>query len=142
MTRDQYLLHHRDLCDEARQLSLAKNHDYTGDAANPFANFERVEALGICSTEIGFLVRITDKVSRLATFARHGRLAVADESVRDTIVDAINYLALLSAFIESQASKGPTPPRPEWRVGSSDIDVPISDSDLGGDPGDEAEASR
>jgi hypothetical protein len=102
MDRHDYIKHHRELCDEARALSLAKNHDYTGDADNPFANFERVEALGICGTATGFLVRITDKVSRLATFARHQRLAVADESVRDTIVDAINYLALLSAWVESR----------------------------------------
>jgi hypothetical protein len=102
MDRHDYITHHRELCDEARALSIAKNHDYTGDADNPFANFERVEALGICGTATGFLVRITDKVSRLATFARHQRLAVADESVRDTIVDAINYLALLSAWVESR----------------------------------------
>ena len=110
MTRDEYIAHHRDLCEEARALSVAKNHDYTGDDANPFANFERVEALGICGTATGFLVRITDKVSRLATFARHGRLEVASESVRDTVVDAINYLALLSAWIEARSPKRPADP--------------------------------
>jgi hypothetical protein len=120
MTRDEYIEHHRRLCDDARSLSIAKNHDYTGNADNPFANFERVEALGICGTATGFLVRITDKVSRLATFARHGRLEVASESVRDTVVDAINYLALLSAWIESR--KEIEPPRCEvrWMSGCSD----------------------
>lgn len=32
MTRDQYFAHHRDLCDKALILSMAKNHDYTGDS--------------------------------------------------------------------------------------------------------------
>jgi hypothetical protein len=103
MNRDDYIDHHRRVCHEARQLSIAKNHDYTGSSDDPFANFARVESLGICTTETGFLVRLTDKLSRLATFAKHGRLEVADEGVQDTILDGINYLCLLSAYIESRS---------------------------------------
>jgi hypothetical protein len=106
MTRDEYIDHHRQLCHTARTISIAKNHDYTGDASDPFANFARVEAMGICSTQVGFLVRLTDKLSRIATFAKHGRLEVPDESVQDTIIDAINYLVLLSAYIESTSRQG------------------------------------
>ena len=76
-----------------------KNRDYAGDHGNePFANFTRVEAMGICTTEQGFLTRITDKMSRLSSFIDCGKMHVENESFNDTIVDVINYMVLLSAF--------------------------------------------
>jgi hypothetical protein len=105
MNREQYLEYHRLLCDEARKLSERKNHDYAGKGGEqPFANFQRCEALGICSTERGFLVRMTDKMSRLASFCDAGKFAVADEKVRDTCIDLINYTALLLAYIDSRTN--------------------------------------
>jgi hypothetical protein len=103
MNRQQYLDFHKALCEEARNLSERKNHDYAGRGGEqPFANFQRCEALGICSTERGFLVRMTDKMSRLASFAEAGKFQVADEKVRDTCIDLINYTALLLAYIDSK----------------------------------------
>ena len=73
-----------------------KNRDY-GDHKNsdPFGNFRRHNLKG-------FLVRIDDKLARLNTFCDSGKLAVLDESVIDTIVDAANYLAIMAAFIYEQ----------------------------------------
>lgn len=73
-----------------------KNRDY-GDHKNsdPFGNFRRHGLKG-------FLVRIDDKLARLNTFCDNGRLAVMDESVLDTIVDAANYLAIMAAFIYNE----------------------------------------
>lgn len=103
MNRAQLLDFHTSICGEARALMERKNHDYTGRAgANPFANFTRTEALGICTTEQGFLVRMSDKLSRLAAFASSGDLKVKDESVRDTLVDVINYAVLLAGYLESE----------------------------------------
>lgn len=99
MTRDEYLRMHKALCAEALELSIRKNHDYAGsDGASPFANFERCELLGICTTTRGFLVRLTDKLSRLIEFSRSGTFAVRDESLRDTVLDVINYVCLLYAY--------------------------------------------
>lgn len=73
MTRDELLKIHEDLTGKARSLMRKKNADYAGnDGLEPFANFTRVQAMGICSTEQGFLVRMTDKMSRLSSFVESG----------------------------------------------------------------------
>jgi len=103
MTRDELLIYHADICNQARELMSLKNRDYAGDHGNePFANFTRVEAMGICTTEQGFLTRITDKMSRLSSFIDCGKMHVENESFNDTIVDVINYMVLLSAYLEDK----------------------------------------
>lgn len=84
----------------------AKNNDYAGSKGdNPFANFQRVEAMGVCSVEQGFLVRIVDKVSRLSTFAADGKLAVKNESYEDAILDILNYCVLMSAYVSDKQKR-------------------------------------
>ena len=103
MNRDQLFKHHEELCKIALDIMRKKNHDYAGNSGEtPFANFERCEAMGICSTEAGFLVRLTDKLSRLSTFANAGRLTVDNESYEDAILDIINYCILFSAYVKSR----------------------------------------
>ena len=92
MTRDELLKHHEVLCKQARDLMDKKNRDYAGNGGKqPFANFTRVESMGICSTEQGFMVRLTDKMSRLSSIIESGKTNVKDESFEDTMVDVINY---------------------------------------------------
>ena len=70
MTRDQLLKNHEAICKEARNLMELKNKDYAGNGGKePFANFTRCEAMGVCTTEQGFLVRIVDKLSRMSSFS-------------------------------------------------------------------------
>ena len=103
MTRDELLRYHSEICRSAQELMALKNRDYAGQEGNePFANFTRVESMGICSTEQGFMTRVTDKMSRLSSFLNSGKMHVEDESFRDTIVDVINYMVLLSAYIQDK----------------------------------------
>jgi len=103
MTRDDLMKIHEDLCLKGRELMEKKNRDYAGrGGSEPFANFTRVESMGICSTESGMLVRLTDKMSRLSSFAESGKLAVENESFEDTIVDVINYMVLFYAYIKDK----------------------------------------
>lgn len=105
MTRDELLKYHNDICKEAQELMSLKNRDYAGnDGTEPFANFTRVESMGICSTEQGFMVRLTDKMSRISSFLNSGKLHVDNESFHDTIVDVINYMVLLSSYIKEKDS--------------------------------------
>ena len=98
MNQKQYLKFHHAMCQEAKELSYKKNCDYAGkQAEDPFANFRRCEKLNVCSMEQGFLVRLTDKFSRLCNFVNSGTLEVKDESVRDTCLDIINYIILFYA---------------------------------------------
>lgn len=88
---------------EMVEIMHRKNADYAGlKGADPFANFTRVEALGICKTEIGFLTRMTDKLCRISSFVERGELSVKDESVQDTLNDLACYSFLFAAFIESK----------------------------------------
>jgi len=103
VTRDELLQFHAELCKTARDLMSLKNRDYAGkDGVEPFANFTRVEAMGICKTEQGFLVRLTDKMSRLSSFIHAGKMNVQDESFMDTCVDVINYMVLMAAYLKDK----------------------------------------
>ena len=84
---------------------MAKNHDYSGgeDGSDPFLNFKFVEHMGMgTSTEQGFMVRLADKMRRLAGFVKTGKFEVSDESFEDTVMDSINYLCLLAAYREAK----------------------------------------
>jgi len=103
MTRDDLIRNHEMLCNMARELMKRKNADYAGrNGVEPFANFTRVESMGICKTEVGMMVRIVDKMSRLSSFMESGKLEVANESFEDTIVDVINYMVLLHSYLKDK----------------------------------------
>ena len=103
MTRDDLLKIHEKLCERGRLLMDKKNRDYAGKGGiEPFANFTRVESMGICSTEQGFLCRLTDKMSRLSSFIESGKMNVSDETFEDTIVDIINYSVLMYSYIDAK----------------------------------------
>ena len=102
MTKDEYLEYHSSVCERMKSIVKAKNEDYTGTDPDPFANFSKVEKLGICSTEIGMLVRLNDKFSRIISFVQKGFLLVKDESVEDTCIDAANYFIFLAEYLKSK----------------------------------------
>ena len=107
MNRDELLKRHETLCTQGRELMNLKNRDYAGNGGQePFANFTRCEAMGICSTEQGFLVRLTDKMSRLSSFVESGKLHVSDESFEDTCVDIINYMVLFHSYVSEKDDSG------------------------------------
>lgn len=105
MTKEDYLEYHNQACEKMKIITKAKNADYTGTDVSPFANFSRVEAVGICSTEQGFLTRMMDKLCRINSFAQKGFLEVKDESVEDTLLDLANYSILMAAYIKSKRNK-------------------------------------
>lgn len=87
---------------ECVEISRAKNADYASNE-DPFNNFRMVEHLGVCPVATGIVVRLSDKFSRLSRMVcSSSEPAVKDESVRDTIRDAINYLAILDAWLAQQ----------------------------------------
>lgn len=73
--------HHRMICNEINELYAKKNHDY-GDS---FAQSFREEGMAMVR------IRLGDKFNRLKALTRGGDQKVADESIRDTLIDLANY---------------------------------------------------
>lgn len=103
MNRNEYLEYHASRCRSMIETTKRKNHDYAGAGGeDPFHNFRQVERMGICSVEVGFLTRMTDKISRIQSFVEQGVLQVKDESIEDTLIDLANYSVLLAGYIKSK----------------------------------------
>lgn len=102
MTKQEYLEFFEATTHKMIEITRAKNADYTGSGDDPFANFTRVEVLGICSTEQGFLTRMFDKFSRITSFVQKGDLQVKSESVEDTLLDLSIYSLLMLGYLVSK----------------------------------------
>lgn len=101
--KDRLLDHHEDMCGEAWRLMSRKNNDYAGaGGTSPFKNFLHAETLGLCTVEQGMVVRLSDKLQRLAHFVSGQEMQVKDEALQDTILDIINYAVLISAYTKAK----------------------------------------
>ena len=76
---------------EALELFAKKNADY-GDA---FANYGAV----------GVIVRMGDKIARLANITNRGINLVEDEKIRDTLIDLHNYAAMAIMLMDEEKSQ-------------------------------------
>lgn len=86
-----------ELLEELRSLHLSKSQDY-GSQSDPLANIRQgAEFVGIEPWR-GCLVRVADKVQRLKTFCRTGRLV--HEGVRDTLLDLAAYSLLTAVLLD------------------------------------------
>lgn len=94
ITRVQFTKDFEAFVESMRATLIAKNHDYANDGSDPLFNFRRSENMGVPAWK-GALVRFSDKVSRLETFAKKEGYKVKDENFEDTLKDAANYLFLV-----------------------------------------------
>jgi len=90
------------LLKELAELHSNKNHDYAGD--DPLSNFLLSEKMGIPAWK-GCLVRMSDKISRLWSFASKDKFLVKDESVIDTAKDLAIYSLLLILLYKRERRK-------------------------------------
>ena len=83
-----------DLLDKMKELHASKSRDY-GSEHDPLANIRNGALFVGIEPWKGAMVRLSDKVTRLATFNRTGRLE--HEGVEDNLMDLASYalLALL-----------------------------------------------
>lgn len=106
MTREEFLKFHKESCEAMHAITSAKNSDYSADAdKDAFGNFRMIEYLGAATVEQGFITRMSDKLSRVASFCKKGELLVKDESVSDTLFDLANYCILFAGYLESKKTK-------------------------------------
>lgn len=91
------------LLDEMRRLHESKSADY-GSESDPLANIRQGADFVNIEHWRGCMVRIADKVQRLRTYCRTGRLV--HEGVRDTLLDLSAYsLLAIVLFDEGQAER-------------------------------------
>ncbi len=101
------------------EIIKRKNADYAGDT-DPFRNFRTATVVGV-PVERAILVRLMDKISRVSTLLDKDP-AVVEESLEDTLIDAINYLGILKAYLASN-SKSKTPSILEPKVPLSEYRI-------------------
>ncbi len=91
-----------DLCDQLKEMHRRKSSDY-GSADDPLANIRNgAEFVGIEPWRAA-MVRLSDKVTRLATYCRTGSLTF--EGVEDTLFDLASY-SLLTLLTHREARNG------------------------------------
>lgn len=92
-----------DLLDEIKALHTSKSADY-GSEADPLANIRQGAEFVDIEPWRACMVRIADKVQRLRTYCRTGRLV--HEGVRDTLLDLASYSLLAITLYEETQDDG------------------------------------
>ena len=93
-----------DLLDRMKALHSSKSRDY-GSEHDPLANIRNGALFVGIEPWKGAMVRLSDKVTRLATFNRTGRLE--HEGVEDNLMDLASY-ALLALLLYREEHLGKT----------------------------------
>ena len=91
-----------DLLDRMKALHSSKSRDY-GSEHDPLANIRNGAVFVGIEPWKGAMVRLSDKVTRLATFNRTGRLE--HEGVEDNLMDLASY-ALLALLLYREEHRG------------------------------------
>lgn len=109
MNKAEYIVFHKQFCDDMVEITRKKNADYAGSGDDPFSNFRQVGHLvqtkDMDIVAVGFITRMSDKFSRIGSFITKGELLVKDESVEDTLKDLANYSALFAGYLRDCAEK-------------------------------------
>ena len=93
-----------DLCDALKEMHRRKSRDYgCPSGEDPLANIRNgAKFVGIPSWK-GAMVRLSDKVTRLASYNATGRLE--NESLEDNLVDLASY-SLLALLLHREERNG------------------------------------
>lgn len=97
MTTKDFLELAQQTFDECFNIIKNKNHDYS-DKNDPFSNFKFSGKVAGITPEQAALNLIGTKLARLNELITNSKSA-KNESIEDSILDAINYLLLLRGMI-------------------------------------------
>ena len=99
MNREQLLDDLAQTFKQGIEIVEKKNQDYAIED-DAFYNFRSSSVIGL-PPEKAILVRILDKLARISNLIDK-EAAVKDESIDDTLIDTINYLAILKAYLKQK----------------------------------------
>lgn len=74
---------------EMKTILTNKSADYSGKQ-DVLKNFKYAKCLGYNPLD-GIVIRMSDKICRIAEFTKTGALKVEDEKIKDTLLDLSNY---------------------------------------------------
>ena len=97
---------HFGMLEDATLMLKNKRVDYSG-SDDPFGNLRACEAYGVPAT-LGVVIRMSDKLSRIASMIREGTLhcgGEVGESARDTLIDIINYSTILYGLLTEDSAE-------------------------------------
>jgi hypothetical protein len=100
MNREEFIKQMKKNVENDMKIVERKNADYA-DGGDPFQNFRVVQHLGVTTVEQGIVVRLSDKIQRIANLLKR-EAQVKDESIIDTLSDARNYLNILQVWLEQK----------------------------------------
>jgi len=103
MTREDERKFFNAILQKIKNIHDSKNADYS-TTQNSLSNFYLCEEMGIPAWK-GCLVRMTDKISRLMTFAQTEKYEVRDEKFEDTAMDLAVYSILLIILYREYLSR-------------------------------------
>ena len=90
------------ILEEARELVERKNNDYAGEK-DFLANFRMAEMMGL-NPSTGVLLRISDKFARICQLVQK-EANVPEESIHDTLIDLMNYSALMILCLKDEEAR-------------------------------------
>lgn len=91
---------HEEIFSLALKILKPKRVDYGGQ--DPFGNFRRSTIFDVPPSR-GALIRMMDKISRFHQLAQKGgKGAVSDEKLRDTVIDAVNYMVIAYQLLQEE----------------------------------------
>ena len=104
MTKGKYKDYHGDprfyeILERLAQLHSDKNHDYASKE-EPLSNLKRCKR--VLPPWKGVIVRLTDKMDRLLSYAEKGEYKVKDEGLKDTFYDMAVYSILGVILFEEE----------------------------------------
>jgi hypothetical protein len=103
--RDKFIASIEETYKQAIEIIKKKNADYSTET-NPYRNFEYAQYVDV-SVERAILVRISDKLARISNLLGKKEPEVKDERLEDTLLDMLNYTAILKSYIESKHLQNP-----------------------------------
>ena len=100
MNNDEYINKLTKNVNNAINIIIKKSSDYA-KSDNPFSTFEMAKLLGM-NVENGIVLRMGDKLSRIANLLKKDKIMVKDESIEDTLIDLMNYANILLVYLQNK----------------------------------------
>lgn len=99
MTREEFVKDLEETYNKCVEIVRRKNQDYA-KGSDPFSNFRYSQLINL-EVEDAIMLRTLDKMARIGNLLYKSN-AVLDERIEDSILDAINYLAILKVYLKEK----------------------------------------